>query len=74
MKINKNEGGFIKMVIIIVIAIIILSYYGVDIKTLITSDQVQSNLSYVWGIVVKIWDLFVEYIWTPIIGLLNLNN
>lgn len=75
MKINKNKnGGFIKMIIIIVIAIVVLSYYGFDLKSIFTSDQVQDNLAYVWDIVVKIWDLFIAYIWNPLLNILNLNN
>lgn len=66
-KILKNRG-FIKTIIIVVIAIIILSYYGIDLKKVITSDQVKANLAYVWNIIVNIWDLFIEKIWQPLIS------
>ena len=46
------------MIIIIIIAIAILSYYGVDIKDFVTSPQVQKNFSFVWN-------LWLQYIWDP---------
>ena len=74
MKTNTYNRGLIKMIIVIIIAIIILSYYGFDLKNIITSDQVQKNLSYVWGFVVALWDLFIHYVWTPILNLLHLKQ
>lgn len=71
---NTNNRGLIKMIIIIIIAIVILSYYGIDLKNIFTSDQVQKNLGYVWGFVVDAWNLFVQYIWTPVLNLLHLKQ
>lgn len=73
MKTNQTRG-FIKTVIIIVVAIIILSYYGVDLKNIFTSNQVQSNLEYVWSLVVAGWEVLIEYIWEPFTNFLNINN
>ena len=47
-KYNSQQKGLIKMIIIIVIAIAILSWYGVDIKEFFTSPQVQKNFGYVF--------------------------
>ncbi|MFA7252802.1 MAG: hypothetical protein WC027_03010 [Candidatus Paceibacterota bacterium] len=81
-KINKQQG-LIGTIILIVIAIIILSYFGVDLKRLWTSDQVQKNLGYVWNLIVKIWTdylstpfeylwgIWVKYFWTPFMDFLN---
>ena len=71
MKINKTSG-LIKMIIVIVIAIIILSYYNVNLRSVFTSSQVQDNLGYVWGLVVDAWNIFFQYILNPILGLLHL--
>lgn len=71
MKINQNQRGFIKYVILIVIGILILSYFGFDIKKTVESEQSQSNLSYVWGLAVYVWDHFlagpVIWVWSKII-------
>jgi len=80
--INK-QGGLIKMIIIIVIAIAILSYFGIDIKEFFTSDQFQKNFGYVWGFIkdtwsnylaepaIKLWGIWVQNIWTPLLGIIN---
>jgi len=81
-KINKQQG-LIKMIIVIVIAIVILSYFGLDLKNIWTSDQVQKNLGYVWNLIVSIWHnylstpfeylwgIWVTYIWTPFLSFLK---
>ena len=56
--INK-KAGIIKMIIIIIIAIAILSYYGFDIKNFFTSPQVQKNFEYVWGFLKDIWSNYL---------------
>lgn len=67
---NQNKG-FIKYIILIIIGILILSYFGFDIKGTVESDQSRSNLSYVWGLVVYIWDHFlagpVIWVWKTIV-------
>ena|SRR3989344_7582700 len=75
MKINQ---GIIKWVVIIVIALIILGYFGFDIRRAIESPTTQSNFNYVQLIVYKVWngflkkplaylwkDVFLEIIWYP---------
>ena len=68
-KLNK-ESGFVKLIITIIIAIIILSYFGFDLRAVIESPGTQGNLGYVWGIVVSVWDTYlsnpVSYIWNDI--------
>lgn len=83
--VNK-QGGLIKLIIIIIIAILVLSWFGVDIKEFITSDQVQKNLSYVWGFITdtwtnylaapaqKLWAVWVQYIWDPFMEILKLKE
>ncbi len=72
------------MIIIIIIAILILSWFGVDIKKFFESEQVQNNLGYVWDFVsdiwhdylagpaIKVWDVWVQYIWNPLMVMLKL--
>ncbi len=67
---NLNRG-FIKTVIVIVIALIILGYFGFDVESIIRSESVQRNLHYVWNVVVSIWDNYlvgpVIFVWDRII-------
>ena len=67
---GKNDRGFIKYVIIIIIAILILSYFGFDIKKTAESDAAKSNFGYVWGSVQHFWDAYLatpaKFIWDRI--------
>jgi len=59
-----KKKGLIKMIVVIVIALIILGYFGFNIKDIIESDSVQTNLQYVWGFVKTFWN---NYLAAPII-------
>lgn len=54
-----NNKGLIKTIIIIVIALIILGYFGFNIGDIINSPTVQANLHIVWDIIVKIWNNYL---------------
>ena len=66
----KKQSGFIKFIIIIIIAIIILSYFGFNLRAIVESPTTQGNLGYVWGGVVFVWDTWlvgpVSYLWNDI--------
>ncbi|MEI6528237.1 MAG: hypothetical protein WCO10_01020 [bacterium] len=78
-----SQRGFIKMIIIVIIAIIILSWYGLDLKKVVESEGVQTNLNYVWNGIVYfwnhylaapaayLWDIFITYAWTPFLKLIS---
>ena len=55
------------MIVIIVIAFLILSYYGFDIEKTIKSPLTQKNLSYVQQIALSLWQNILKapimYIW-----------
>ena len=55
MNTSQRNNGFIRFVIIIIIAIIILSYLGFDIRKIMTSDMVKNNFSYVWNFIKTVW-------------------
>lgn len=77
---NKQQG-LIRMIIIIIIAIAILSWYGVDIKKFFTSEMAQKNFGYIWTYLkdvwvnylalpaTKVWGIWVEHLWTPLVGM-----
>jgi len=79
---NKQEG-LVRMIILIIIAIAVLSWYGVDIKAFFTSEQFQKNIGYIWNFIsdawtnylaepaAKVWGIWVQYIWTPFIGMIK---
>lgn len=69
---KNKEGGLsiLGIVLIVVIAIIVLSYFNIDVQSHVEDEQTQSNLSYVWNGVVNFWDRYLEgpilYFWNNI--------
>ncbi len=66
-KFRNDNRGLIKWIVIILIAVIVLSYFGFDLRAIIESDATQSNLEYPWGIGVLIWNNYLSqpilYFW-----------
>jgi len=67
MKFKNDKRGLIKWIIIILIAVIILSYFGFDLRAIIESDATQGNLGYLWGLGVTVWNSYLSqpilYFW-----------
>ena len=70
----KGNRGFIKAIVLIVIGLIVLGYFGYNLKDIIASPTVHDNLVYVWNLIVKLWDNVLAtpamWIWNTITGLL----
>lgn len=65
---KKYNGGLIKAIIIIIIALIILGYvFHISIIDVLNSPTVQSNLQWLWNIILTIW----SYISAPIMFVWN---
>lgn len=67
-KIRTNQG-IIGWIILVVAAIIILGYFGFDLRRIIESPQVQQNLQYAWdwvkGPILWVWE-FIKAVWEAI--------
>lgn len=62
--IQKNtNGGFLKLLIIIIIGIFILSAMNIDLRSLVNSPVMQNNIAYVYGGIKSVWD---NYLRTPV--------
>ncbi len=61
---TQNNQGLTRFVFLVVVAVLILSYLGFDLKTFIESDQTQGNLKYVWNLFLGLWNGFIAPIWT----------
>lgn len=63
---NTNKG-FVQIILIIVIVLVALGYFGLNLREIIDSPAVSDNLSYFWNGVVYVWDHFlagpVIYLW-----------
>ena len=66
----NGESGFAKLIILIVIAILILSFFGFNLRSIVESDTSKENFSYAWSWVVLVWDRYlskpVTYFWNNI--------
>ena len=80
----KSNQGLVKLLILILIALIVLGYYGISVRNAVQNPTTQDNVSYIWNGTVYVWDtylkapagyrwnIFVNDIWTPAIN--NLEN
>jgi len=60
----------IKLIVFIVLVIVALSYFNISVRTIVNSDMVQDNFSFVWGWVKHIWNNYMarpaRYLWNDI--------
>ena len=60
----------IKWIIIFIILILVLSYFGVNIQSVVNSPTGQSNVSYVWSGVTYVWNNYLSvpfnYLWRTV--------
>lgn len=67
---NGSQGGFLKLIIIIVIGLIVLGYFGFDLQKIIDSPTVSKNLTYTKDLVVGAYQKYlakpIEYLWNKI--------
>ena len=57
---NQKNRGIVTIVVVLVIALLILSYYGISIRKTVQSPTGQDNFSYVWGGVTYVWATYLE--------------
>ena len=77
---GKREGqkGFIKIIVIVVIALLVLSYFGFSLRNLVSQPTTQDNFSYATTVTVNFWNnylakpaayvwhvIFLNLIWNP---------
>ncbi len=55
----NRQTGFIKAILIIVIALIVLGFFGYNLREIMDSPTVRDNLVFMWELVVKIWHNFI---------------
>ena len=47
----KTDKGFIKIIIIIIIALFILSSFNIKVESIFKSSVFKENISYLWGFI-----------------------
>ena len=76
----KSNRGLIKLLILILIALIVLGYYGFSLRSAVQNPTTQDNVSYIWNGIMTVWNdylkapalflwnIFVNDIWNPAIN------
>lgn len=57
---KNKQGGFLNWIILILIVLIILGYYGFDVKKAIEKPETRQNISYVTEKIVFVWDKYLK--------------
>lgn len=57
---NNKEAGVVKLIVLIVVIVLILSYLGINIQRIAESEAGKANFGYIWGIVQQVWGWIVN--------------
>ncbi len=64
---KNNSGGFIKMIIILIVVIATLSYFKIDVKSVIKSEPVQAIWSFSKTVFTNYIEPSTEYVWNNVL-------
>lgn len=70
-----NQGfGLISFIIILLIAIIVLGYFGISLRTIFGGGTSRDNLDYAWQTIKYVWNTYLTvpayYVWNIFYNLL----
>lgn len=75
---GNKQAGFIKTILVIIIALVILGFFGYNLESIVSSETVKANLAYVWNLLVTLWENVlaapVLWVWNKIVVGLVWNN
>lgn len=63
-----TNQGLIKLIILLIIAIIVLGYFGISLKAIFGQETVRGNLDFVWQTASYVWE---NYLKSPVIWVWN---
>ena len=58
-----KQRGIITTIVLILIAILLLSYFGIDLQKAVGQPLLQKNITYTWHVVTVLW---TDYVYNPI--------
>lgn len=65
-----DHRGIVQLIVILLIAIVLVSYFGIDLQQAFTTPLLKKNLEFTWSLVVYAWN---NYIYGPLSNLMNQN-
>ncbi len=57
---KNSQAGLIKLILILVVAVLVLSYFGISIQKVAESDAGRDNFGYISKILGQIWSWLVN--------------
>ena len=67
---NTNRG-LVRTIVIVLIALVILSYFGLNLRSIINSEAFQDNWDFLTGFLANIWSNYIKpaviFVWERII-------
>lgn len=60
-KTPHRQAGLVKLIILIIVIVLVLSYFGINIKKIAESETGQANFGYLWNLLKSIWSYLVEF-------------
>ena len=82
-KYANPQGGLVKAILVVVIILLVLAYFGLNLRNIVDSPTFQDNWSFlstgtvnVWNNYLKApaahaWSFFVIYVWDPVFNRLQ---
>ncbi|MBP9856063.1 MAG: hypothetical protein KBC48_02035 [Candidatus Pacebacteria bacterium] len=52
----------VKLIIVIILVVLALSYFHIDLRGIIESPSGQANFNYVWELAVSGWQSFMQFV------------
>ena len=71
-KFQNHNRGLIKMIIVIFIVLILLAYFGLNLRSIVGSQTFQDNWNFISNLISTIWNNYlkgvVTFIWNSILA------
>jgi uncharacterized membrane protein (Fun14 family) len=56
---STNQRGFVKTIVLILIGVVMLSYFGINLEEVTKNQLFKKNLAFTWREVTYVWNSFV---------------
>lgn len=51
----------LRLILLLIVIILVLSFFGISLQSVITSPTAHANFTYAWQLVVNGWNLIVQF-------------
>jgi hypothetical protein len=60
---RTDNRGLIKGIVIFLVILLIIAYFGLNLRSIVASQTFQDNWNFLVGIATSVWDHFLSRIW-----------